>query len=86
MGAKSAAQRRRAAAATRRWRERVNRRAAVYSVEIDAETFDLMERLRLLEPADATSRVRVALALGKLLRLALGALKRELDSHPNNFV
>jgi hypothetical protein len=78
MSEKTAAQRQRLADATRRWRERVNRRAAVYPVEIDSEVFDLMARLALLAPADASSRQRTATALGKLLRLALGALKREL--------
>jgi hypothetical protein len=84
--ARSAAVRRQRAEATRRWRERLDRGAAVYPVEADAETFDLMERLGLLQPADATSRARTALALGKLLRRALAALKRELDAHPDNFV
>jgi hypothetical protein len=74
MGAKTVAQRRRLAEATRRWRERCDRGAACYQVEVDGETFDLMARLGLLDPADATSQARVALALGKLLRRALGAL------------
>jgi hypothetical protein len=82
---KSAAVRQRRAEATRRWRQRLDRGAAVYPVEVDGETFALMERLRLLQPADATSRARTALALGKLLRRALAALKRELDSRPRNF-
>jgi hypothetical protein len=83
--ARSAAVRQRRAEATRRWRERLDRGAAVYPVEVDGETFALMERLRLLQGADATSRARTALALGKLLRRALAALKRELDARPDNF-
>jgi hypothetical protein len=83
--ARSAAVRQRRAEATRRWRQRLDRGAAVYPVEADGEVFDLMARLGLLQPADATSRARTAIALGKLLRRALAALKRELDSHPRNF-
>jgi len=41
---KTAAFRQRRAADTARWRERLHRGAAVYPVEIDATTFDLMER------------------------------------------
>jgi hypothetical protein len=41
---KNAAFRQRRAADTARWRERLQRGAAVYSVEIDGTTFDLMER------------------------------------------
>jgi hypothetical protein len=83
MGAKTAAQRRRLAEATRRWRERLDRGAAVYPVEIDGETFALMERLGLLDPADATSKRRVATALGALLRRGLDAVRREI-ARPNN--
>jgi hypothetical protein len=79
--AKSAAARRRRVEDTRRWRERLERGAACYQVEADAETFDLMVRLGLLAPADATNRRVVADALGKLLRRALGALKQEINSH-----
>jgi hypothetical protein len=77
---KSAAQRRRRVDDTRRWRERSERGAACYQVETDAETFDLMVRLGLLAPADATNRRVVANSLGKLLRLALAALRREINS------
>jgi hypothetical protein len=66
---------------TRRWRERLERGAVVLPVEVDGEVFDLMERLGLLAAADATNRRAVANALGKLLRRALGALRRELNSH-----
>jgi hypothetical protein len=42
---KTAAFRQRRAADTRRWRERLERGgAAVYPVEVDGTTFDLMER------------------------------------------
>jgi hypothetical protein len=78
-----AVKRRQRAEATRRWRERLDRGAAVYSVEADAEIFDLMIRLGLLDPADATSRRQVATALGALLRRALNSLKREIAC-PNN--
>ena len=79
---KTAVQRERRAADTRRWRERLGRGAAVYPVEVDGETFDLMARLALLGPGQETKRRATADALGKLLRLALSALKREIDSAP----
>jgi hypothetical protein len=41
---KDAARRQRRADDTRRWRERLHRGAAVYPVEVDALTLDLMER------------------------------------------
>src|SRR5262249_4860285 len=41
---KTAAFRQRRAADTARWRERLHRGAAVYPVEVDGPTFDLMER------------------------------------------
>ena len=44
MGEKTAAFRQRRAADTARWRERLHRGAAVYPVEVDGTTFDLMER------------------------------------------
>jgi hypothetical protein len=78
--ARPAAARRRRVADTQAWRERQKRGAAVYPIEVEGETFDLMERLGLLAAADATNRRLVASALGKLLRLALAALKREVDS------
>ena len=76
---KSAAQRRRRVDDTRRWRERLERGAACYTIEVDGETFDLMVRLGLLASADATNKRLVAAALGVLLRRALGALRRELN-------
>jgi len=42
---KTAAFRQRRAADTARWRERLERGAAVYPVEVDRTTFDLMEPL-----------------------------------------
>jgi len=75
---KTAAFRQRRAADTARWRERLTRGAAVYPVEVDGTTFDLMVRLGLLAAADATSRRVVASALEKLLQRALAALRREL--------
>jgi hypothetical protein len=78
---KTAAVRQRRADDTRRWRQRVERGAAVYPVEVDGELFDLMARIGVLAAGRETDRRAVASGLGKLLRLALAALKRELDSH-----
>jgi hypothetical protein len=69
--------RRRRAADTARWRERLRRGAAVYPVEIDATTFDLMERFGGLKPDKMDDRQAVAAALVRLLRLGLTALLRE---------
>jgi hypothetical protein len=77
---RSAVFRHRRVVASREWRERQKRGAAVYPVEVDGTTFDLMVRLGLLAAADATSRRIVASALEKLLQRALAALKRELHS------
>jgi hypothetical protein len=74
---KTAAFRQRRAADTARWPERLHRGAAVYPVEIDGTTFDLMERFGGLETSRAGDRQAVANALGKLLRRALEALLRE---------
>jgi hypothetical protein len=41
---KTAAFKQRRAEDTRRWRERLHRGAAIYPIEIDGTTFDLMER------------------------------------------
>jgi hypothetical protein len=77
---KTAAFRQRRVQDTQRWRERLERGAIVLPIEVDGELFDLMARLRLLEPSRATDRRATVDALEKLLRLALGALKRELGS------
>jgi len=74
---KTDAVRQRRAADTARWRERLNRGAAVYPVEIDATSFDLMERFAGLKDSKTSDRRAVATALGKLLRRALEALLRE---------
>ena len=74
---KTAAFRQRRAADTARWRERLHRGAAVYPVEVDALTFDLMERFVGLRDSKTSDRQAVAAALGKLLRRALEALLRE---------
>ena len=74
---KNAAFRQRRAADTARWRERLERGAAVYPVEVDGLTFDLMERFAGLKDSKTSDRQAVAVALGKLLRLALAALLRE---------
>jgi hypothetical protein len=59
------------------WRERLHRGAAVYPVEVDGTTFDLMQRFGGLKADKVGDRQAVAIALGKLLRLALAALLRE---------
>ena len=74
---KTAAVRQRRAEDTRRWRERLHRGAAVYPVEVDGTTFDLMERFGGLKDSKTGDRQAVAAALGKLLRRALEALLRE---------
>ena len=74
---KSPAFRQRRAADTARWRERLHRGAAVYPVEIDGTTFDLMERFGGLKDSKTSDRRAVATALGKVLRRALEALLRE---------
>jgi hypothetical protein len=74
---KTPAFRHRRAADTARWRERLRRGAAVYPVEVDAATFDLMERFGGLKPNEASDREAVSEALDKLLHRALDALVRE---------
>jgi hypothetical protein len=69
--------RQRRAADTARWRERLHRGAAVYPVEVDGTTFDLMERFGGLKDSKTGDRQAVATALGRLLRRALEALLRE---------
>jgi hypothetical protein len=76
---KTSAFRQRRAADTARWRERLQRGAAVYPVEVDGTTFDLMERYGGLKDSKTGDRQAVATALGKLLRRALEALLREDD-------
>jgi hypothetical protein len=77
---KTAAFRQRRAADTARWRERLHRGAAVYPVEVDALTFDLMERFAGLKASKMDDRQAVVVALGRLLRLGLEALLREANS------
>jgi hypothetical protein len=77
---KTAAFKQRRAADTARWRERLHRGAAVYPVEVDGLTFDLMERFAGLKPSKVDDRQAVIVALGRLLRLGLGALLREANS------
>ena len=78
---KTAAFRQRRAADTARWRERLQRGAAVYPVEVDGTTFDLMERFGGLKDSKADDRRAVAAALGRLWHRCLAALLREADSH-----
>jgi hypothetical protein len=74
---KTAAFKQRRAADTARWRERLQRGTAVYPVEVDGTTFDLMERFGGLKESKTSDRQAVATALGKLLRRGLEALLRE---------
>jgi len=74
------ARRRQACDRTRRWRERLQRGAAVYPVEVDGLTFDLMERFAGLKASKVDDRQAVVVALGRLLRLGLQALLREANS------
>jgi hypothetical protein len=80
MAEKPPAARRRRAADTARWRERLRRGAAVYPVEVDDTTFDLMERFGGLKATKMNDRKAVTLALDKLLHRALAALLREAAS------
>src|SRR5262249_13298487 len=75
---KTAAFRQRRAADTARWRERLHRGAAVYPVEVDGTTFDLMERFGGLKDSKTGDRQAIATALGKFLRRAL-----EFPIHPH---
>jgi hypothetical protein len=77
---KTAAFRQRRAADTARWRERLSRGAAVYPVEVDGTTFDLMERFGGLDARKVDNKRAVAAALGRLWHRALAALLREADS------
>jgi hypothetical protein len=77
---KTPAFRQRRAADTARWRERLHRGAAVYPVEVDGLTFDLMERFAGLKASKVDDRQAVVVALGRLLRLGLEALLREANS------
>ena len=74
---KTAAFKQRRAADTARRRERLQRGTAVYPVEVDGTTFDLMERFGGLKDSKTSDRRAVASALGKVLRRALEALLRE---------
>ena len=75
---KTTAFRQRRAADTARWRERLERGAAVYPVEVDGTTFDLMERFAGLDPKKTDDRKAVAVALGKLWRCTMDAFLREI--------
>jgi hypothetical protein len=63
---KTAAFRQRRAADTARWRERLHRGAAVYPVEVEGTTFDLMERFGGLDARKVDDKRAVAAALGRL--------------------
>ena len=76
---RSAAVRKRRVADTQAWRARRKRGAAVYPVEVDGQIFDLMERFAGLPPGKIEDKQAVAVALGRLLHRALGALLREAN-------
>ena len=78
---KTAAFKQRRAADTAHWHERLQRGAAVYPVEVDGTTFDLMERFGGLKAGKADDRRAVAAALGRLWHRAMAALLREASSH-----
>jgi hypothetical protein len=59
---------------TRRWRERVQRGAAVYPVEVEAQTFSFMQKFAGLHENKVGDRNAVRAALGRLLRRGLNAL------------
>src|SRR5262245_57517059 len=59
---KTAAFRQRRAADTRRWRERLDRGAPVYPVEVDGQLFDLMERFGGLKDSKTGDRQAIATA------------------------
>lgn len=79
---KTVARRQRRAEDTRRWRERLHRGAAVYPVEVDGTTFDLMERFGGLDARKVDDKRAVAAAIGRLWQRALAALLREADDRP----
>jgi hypothetical protein len=81
---KIAAFRRRRAVDTARWRDRLRRGAAVFSVEIDAATLDLMERYARLRQSQMDNRKAVSLALGRLLRLAFATLLEQSRCQGNS--
>ena len=62
---KKAAFRQRRAADTARWRERLERGAAVYPVEVDGTTFDLMERFGGLKDSKVTRALAECPLLGR---------------------
>jgi hypothetical protein len=57
---KAASRGRRRAFDTARWRERLHRGVAVYPVEVDGTTFDLMERFGGLKASKVGDRQAVA--------------------------
>jgi len=77
---KTAALKQRRAADTARWRERLQRGAAVYPVEVDSATFDLIGVLKASETGDR----QAACQRGRLIKLrccrmsstAIGLAKR----------
>ena len=79
---KTAAQRQRRVDDTRAWRARQKRGAAVYPVEVDGTTFDLLERFAGLNADKTDDKRAVASALDRLWHLAVGALLREANARP----
>jgi len=76
--AKTATQRHRRVAHTQAWRARQKRGAAIYPVEVDGTTFNLLERFGGLETGKTDDKRAVAAALGRLWHRALAALVSDL--------
>jgi hypothetical protein len=74
---REAERKRRRREATRRCRARQKRGRAVYLIEIDETTFDLLERFENFDIGKADDREAVSDALGRLLRRGLTALLHE---------
>jgi hypothetical protein len=80
LGPSPAAHRQRRAAGrerTRRWRDRLRRKAALYTIEVTDAELNMAERFAGLDP-DETDPRKIAIAIGRLLRVAL-AMLRERD-------
>ena len=75
--AKAVARRRRRAADTARWRSRRRRGVQLFQIEAGPPEYDLAIEYGGLREDQTVDKVAVNAALGRLLRLALVALRRE---------
>jgi hypothetical protein len=75
--AKTAAFRARHVAETRRWRQRVKNGRALYSIEIGADDFALLERFGELNANKIDNRAAVSAAIERLLHRAIAALLKQ---------